>query len=341
MKEKMSSFGCSKTIINTQAQMEKIIRFSIIISCVIVSGCATIVGGSKYNAHVIINNKPNAKIFYQGEMKGYGDATFKVSRKKANEFSVTVEEGYFAKETFDYRSRKIRGGALVGTILGWTATIGVIPFPGGLLLDFATGALWKPNVKEKGVTKLDYKNFKYLIEYRTSSMKETDVQEPMLITPTIWSRYYGNDGTSSKNHSYKIVLQNGVVINKLTNIEWSDSGCFIKVKKDDEEMLLKPSDTKEVSYTTEEGKEYIGIPVNNCWLFKMNNKGEIAVYTYLPENMYKYAVAIRKGENGNIVAYTRVNILKMVSNDETSLRYIDKNDLWKAISSYNKVHSGK
>ncbi|HWZ22337.1 MAG TPA: hypothetical protein VNW06_06755, partial [Cytophagaceae bacterium] len=125
-------------------------------------------------------------------------------------------------------------------------------------------------------------------------------------------------------------------IRKHTKIELSDSGHFIRVKKNEEELLIKPSDTKEVRYTTAEGREYIGIPKDNCWLFKMSSKGEISVYTYLPGNMLKYVIAIKKGENGDIVPYTKENILIMVEDNETSLKYAEANDLWKAISSYNK-----
>jgi hypothetical protein len=40
-----------------------------------------------------------------------------------------------------------------------------IPLPWGIVVDFATGALWKPNVGEKGVTKVDFKNYNYEVKY--------------------------------------------------------------------------------------------------------------------------------------------------------------------------------
>jgi sRNA-binding regulator protein Hfq len=62
-------------------------------------------------------------------------------------------------------------GALVGSALLW-GQIGTFPIPSGLIIDLATGALVKPNTMENGVSKEDYKNFKYTINYTGCSSQD-------------------------------------------------------------------------------------------------------------------------------------------------------------------------
>ncbi len=150
----------------------------------LLSNCATIVGGSRYVAHVVVVDKPNAKIVVNGEQKGNGSATFLVKRNTADKFSVKIQEQGCAEETFNYTSRIFRGWAFFGSIVGWTGVLTSsdgtwIPLPWGVVVDLATGAVWKPDVLEKGVSKEDYKNFRYSINYtgcQTKSGSETPDQ---------------------------------------------------------------------------------------------------------------------------------------------------------------------
>jgi hypothetical protein len=131
--------------------------------------CATIVGGSRYIAHVTVPDRPKAKISYNGNQMGFGDARFLVKRNTADKFKITVQEPGCEEQTFQYYTREFRGAAFVGTILGWTGVLvsngTIIPIPWGVIVDLATGAVWKPNIMEPGVTKEDYKNFGYKINY--------------------------------------------------------------------------------------------------------------------------------------------------------------------------------
>ena len=128
------------------------------ICALLFSGCATIVGGSKYTAHIVITDKPNAKIFHHGEFIGTGSAYINVKRNEANNLSFTVKEEACGEQKYNYVSRTFRGWAFAGTILTWSYGV-------GLIMDLATGALWKPNVMEKGVSKENYKNFRYQVNY--------------------------------------------------------------------------------------------------------------------------------------------------------------------------------
>jgi len=136
----------------------------IVIITALFTSCGTIIGGSSYNAHVLIDNRPTAKIYCNNEYKGAGDATFKVKRKDANKLIITVKEDGAQDQVFEYKSRKFRGWAFAGTVLGWTGFIGSVPVPWGVIMDLSTGSLWKPDVSEKGIVKEDYKNYNYHLE---------------------------------------------------------------------------------------------------------------------------------------------------------------------------------
>jgi len=132
----------------------------------LITSCATIIGGAKYNAHVKVPDHPSAKITYNGTYQGEGNATFKIKRREANKFSVSVKEESCDEQTFNFTQRSFRGWAFFGTLVGWTGLYSGILLPWGVAVDLATGALWKPNITEKGVTKFDMKNYNYILEYK-------------------------------------------------------------------------------------------------------------------------------------------------------------------------------
>lgn len=135
-----------------------------IFAIVMFSNCATIVGGSKYYAHVKVPNHPNAKIEYNGEFQGNGDATFKVKRSKANQLAIDVQDTDCKNQTVNYTDRKFRGWAFAGTVIGWTGWVN-FPIPWGVIVDFSTGALYKPDEADPSITKTDLNNYIYKIDY--------------------------------------------------------------------------------------------------------------------------------------------------------------------------------
>lgn len=127
------------------------------------SGCATIVGGSKYSADVMVDDHPDADIFYNGRQYGKGFADIRIPRKEADKLTFTVKKDGCENQDFKYVSRKLRGWAIVGTIFTWTGN--PIPIPYGLIVDLATGAVYKPDTSEPGVRKDNYKRFEYTLDY--------------------------------------------------------------------------------------------------------------------------------------------------------------------------------
>ncbi|HEU4790800.1 MAG TPA: hypothetical protein VFS71_14030 [Flavobacterium sp.] len=188
--------------------MKKKLLVSLILIVIIptlFSSCGTIIGGSNYNAHVLVDNKPTAKIYYNNEFKGVGDATFKVKRKDANKLSITVKEDGGQEQVFEYKSRKFRGWAFAGTVLTWTGFIGSIPVPWGIIMDLSTGSLWKPDVNEKGIIKEDYKNYNYHLELSNPTKSIQNNNENITYEDFV----YAKDGT----------IITGVIIEQIPNVQ--------------------------------------------------------------------------------------------------------------------------
>ena len=194
------------------------------------SSCATIIGGSKYYAHIVVNDNPNARIFYKGELRGTGSASIKVKRKEANNFSFTVKEDNCPEKKFNFVSRSFRGGAFVGTLLGFTGIVNGIPIPWGTFVDLATGAIWKPNVDERGVSKEDYKSFAYHVKY------EPCAPPVPAVTPEKTLPYL--DVVYLKNGS----IIKGVIVEQYPNvqikIQTKDGNTFV-FKMDEIEKITK------------------------------------------------------------------------------------------------------
>lgn len=145
---------------------------------IMLSSCATIIGGAKYNAKVLVPNHPKAVISYNGECKGMGEANFKIKRRDANKVNITVQEEGCEPKTQQFTQREFRGWTCVGTVAGWTGVVmaGETPIflPWGVAVDAITGAWWKPSVNEKGVSKEDYDHFHYVIDY--DAVKQDEAQ---------------------------------------------------------------------------------------------------------------------------------------------------------------------
>jgi hypothetical protein len=155
--------------------MKNVQKHKLIINTVLVFGltnllssCATIVGGSKYFAHVRIQGQPDAGIYVQNRLQGRGEAVFQVRRKDANKFSITVKKDGCEDQSFNYKTRTFRGWALVGSAVTFTYYI----FPVGVAIDLLNGSYWKPSLFERGILKMDYKHYAYNIEYTGCKTQE-------------------------------------------------------------------------------------------------------------------------------------------------------------------------
>lgn len=140
------------------------------------SSCATIIGGAKYNAKIQVPNHPTATITVNGDYAGQGEANILVKRKDADKLTVTVKEENCEPETTRFNSKSFRGWAFAGTVLGWTGNIGYVPLPWGVIVDGCTGAWWKPDETERGVRKIDYDHFLYIINYGSKIEQKDEIK---------------------------------------------------------------------------------------------------------------------------------------------------------------------
>ena len=96
---------------------------------VILSSCATIVGGSQYNAKVLVRDHRKAHIEYQGQTIGVGEASVRIARKNANKVTFKISQEGCEPQTTRFVQRSFRGWSFVGTVLGWTGLINGVPVP--------------------------------------------------------------------------------------------------------------------------------------------------------------------------------------------------------------------
>jgi len=170
----------------------------ILISVYLLSGCATIVGGMRYNALVEVPKYPDAQVKCNISHLKDGQNRFRLKRSDADKVEFTISHEGCADQTTRFYSRKIRGWALTGTIVGWTGLSleggdpnsteddTWIPVPWGVFLDGMTGAWWKPDEFELGVTKQNMNNYIYSIDYKgCDAGQEVVVQKPKNSSATV------------------------------------------------------------------------------------------------------------------------------------------------------------
>ena len=200
----------------------------------LLSSCATIVGGNTYYAHVEVIGKPKAEIIHNGVTVGVGKAVIKVKRSDANRFSVRVRQKECDERIFSYRSRSFRGWAFLGSLLTFTGLINGVPIPYGLVVDVASGALWKPNVAEKGIVKLNYRHYRYIINYTTCEEEEEEKEEEI---PLYVEVVYLKNGSVIR----------GIILEQIPNvqlkIETADGNIFI-FKMEEVEKIAKEIQTR-------------------------------------------------------------------------------------------------
>ena len=147
--------------------------FIFLVASIVFTSCATIIGGSKYYAHIEVVGHPEASIFIKNRLVEKGSATLLLKRKHANKLTISVREENCEEQTFFFRRRKLRGWAIAGT-LNFTGLEGGVPLPWGLVIDLITGSIWKPDITEKGLSKTNLKHYNYKLDYTTGCKTKVD-----------------------------------------------------------------------------------------------------------------------------------------------------------------------
>jgi len=117
------------------------------------NSCAAMFGGTKYVAHVTPSNK-QADVYMNDIKYGTGDTKIKV--KRSNNLNLTLK----AEDCEDLDKMYVKEARVPIVILSFVSW-GFI----GLIVDFASGAAYKPDVDVPGVQKIDDKNYRFVVDY--------------------------------------------------------------------------------------------------------------------------------------------------------------------------------
>jgi hypothetical protein len=134
----------------------------------ILAGCATITGGTRYNATIVVREDPSAEIIYQGQVLGKGSAVVQVKRSEADRFSYSVIKRDCEPVEFRYSSKAFRGWACFGSYMSF----GLI----GILVDALNGSLWRPDEREPGIQRMSARDFFYFPRLPECAPAEKKIQ---------------------------------------------------------------------------------------------------------------------------------------------------------------------
>ena len=121
----------------------------------LLSSCAAMFGGTKYTANIKAVDHPEATIYVNGAKVGTGSYTGVFERD--NDLTIKLREEECEDQDKVY-TKQFRVGAFVLSAIAWG--------PVGMIVDFATGAVWKPdhgNYPE--VTKMSNKSYNFNLQY--------------------------------------------------------------------------------------------------------------------------------------------------------------------------------
>jgi hypothetical protein len=127
--------------------------FTVLFFSVLMSSCATIVGGRTYVADVVVVDQPDVTIYIDGALAGKGAVTFEQKRKDRLNVTVKKDDCKPESENFSIETRPL---------LLTFDLINVI----GLVVDFGTGAIYRPDFRvDPQVEKIHYDRYRYNIYY--------------------------------------------------------------------------------------------------------------------------------------------------------------------------------
>lgn len=131
--------------------LKKVLFVSVI--SIMLSSCATLFGGNRYVADVVVPGREDVGIYVNGKQVGYGSATFEQKRKQRLEVTLEKDGCTPQKELFSIETRP----ALIVCDL-----VGIV----GLVVDFGTGAIYRPELRvDPRVEKVHYDRFRYNVFY--------------------------------------------------------------------------------------------------------------------------------------------------------------------------------
>jgi hypothetical protein len=153
---------------------------------------------------------------------------------------------------------------------------------------------------------------------------------------TTYSRvnYYHNSGVNTRpKYAFTAILKDSTRLESYAILDFGGEQDFIVFKSQQQKITVTPKETIELFRTNSEGRKYIGIPADSCWLF-LCAKGKINVYSNLPEQNLNFPLAVQQAD-GPIVPITKQNLIEMVGDHKKALALIEKKQYIKAVKAFN------
>lgn len=153
-----------------------------------------------------------------------------------------------------------------------------------------------------------------------------------------WMYANGTSGPMSNVYEFTVMLKNDSIFQVKGKINWQDSVDYLNVKRRGEDLKIKVTDTKKIwRYGNNTGRQITGVATDSCWLFQ-SVKGAINCYAFVSEpGGIDYTIAIQEGDDGDIVALNKDNLLAITGSDDPAImKLVNKKKLPAAIKTYNQ-----
>ena len=139
---------------------------------------------------------------------------------------------------------------------------------------------------------------------------------------------------SNRRHEFTIVFLNDSTMTVKAVIDLSDSVHCIEWGKKENQIIIKPSETKEI-YRMVRGEKISGKAMDSCWIFSAGF-GKINTYSVTSETDYPLIAYVQKGVDKPILPLTEANVREMVKDNGKALKLADRKKLLKAVEKYNE-----
>jgi hypothetical protein len=137
----------------------------------------------------------------------------------------------------------------------------------------------------------------------------------------------------SSIYNFYVTSLDGTSYDVTSKIYVTDSKHYILKKEGGATLMINPGETRTIARITNGGKQLLGIPDGDRWLFKVI-EGRINGYFFLAEDEVNGVSKIQRG-NGDIVDFTPQALLQMVEGDPDAVELIVAEKYVEAIRRFN------
>jgi hypothetical protein len=145
--------------------------------------------------------------------------------------------------------------------------------------------------------------------------------------------YVAKYNVKSSVFDFYVTMLDGTSYDVTSKIYVTASKHYVLKKEGGATLMVNPSETRTIARITASGKQLLGIPEGDQWLFKVI-EGRINGYFFLAEDEVKAVSKIQK-ENGGIVDFSPQALLQMVEGDPDAAELIAAGKYVEAIRRFN------